>query len=254
VSAVALVAGSDPGSALRLGVSMTALQASIGALNDVHDARADAGHKPGKPIPSGDVSVAAARRVVVVGAGLGLLLAATVDLRVAALAVVVLGIGYVYDLVAKGTAWSWLPFAVGIPILPVYGWLGGAGELPEFFAALVPVAVVAGAALAVANARVDLERDAASGTTSIATRLGLDRSWWLHAALWVVVVAGALGWLAIEGRPDYDSIPVVLAAGVLTGGVAISRRGSPMTRERAWRIQAVGAGAALLAWVRAALG
>ena len=29
--------------------------------------------------------------------------------------------------VAKGTAWSWVPFAVGIPLLPVFAWLGAAG-------------------------------------------------------------------------------------------------------------------------------
>ena len=43
---------------------MTALQASIGSLNDVVDAPRDAGHKPGKPIPAGLVSAA-------IGAGRG---------------------------------------------------------------------------------------------------------------------------------------------------------------------------------------
>ena len=41
--------------------------------------------------------------------------------------VVVLAIGYGYDLRFKGTAWSWLPFAVGIPLLPVFGWVGATG-------------------------------------------------------------------------------------------------------------------------------
>ena len=53
---------------------MTALQASIGALNDIHDAPDDAGHKPGKPIPAGLVSVPAAWAVVVMGAALGIVL------------------------------------------------------------------------------------------------------------------------------------------------------------------------------------
>ena len=167
MGAVAVAAGADPARALGLGVSMTALQASIGALNDIHDAPDDAGHKPGKPIPAGLVSVPAAWAVVVTGAALGIGLGTLADVRVGVLAVVVLLIGYGYDLVAKGTAWSWLPFALGIPLLPVYGWLGATGDLPAFFIALVPMAMLAGAALAIANARADLERDVAAGTVSV---------------------------------------------------------------------------------------
>ena len=96
------------------------------------------------------------------------------------LAVVVLGIGLAYDLFAKGTAASWVPFAVGIPILPVYGWLGATGSLPDLFRLLVPVAAVAGAALAIGNALVDVERDRAAGDRSVALVLGRGRrpGWW----------------------------------------------------------------------------
>jgi 4-hydroxybenzoate polyprenyltransferase len=232
---------------------MTALQSSIGALNDLHDAPADAGHKPGKPIPAGLVPVSAARAMAAGGALLGLGLAATVDPRVAVLAVVVLAIGYGYDLVAKGTAWSWLPFAIGIPILPVYGWLGAAGSLPGFFGVLVPMAMVAGAALAIANARADEERDQAAGTTSIVTRLGLEGSWRLHAVLWVVVVALAAGWLAGDGVPSDRWVPVGGAAAVLAVGVVVGRRGDAARRERAWRVEAVAVAVALVAWLRAVL-
>src|SRR5688572_15846991 len=43
VAAVAIAAGADSARALGLGLSMTALQVSIGALNDIHDAPDDAG-------------------------------------------------------------------------------------------------------------------------------------------------------------------------------------------------------------------
>ena len=46
---------------------MTALQASIGSLNDLVDAPRDAGRKPGKPIPAGLGLAPARRRAVVVG-------------------------------------------------------------------------------------------------------------------------------------------------------------------------------------------
>lgn len=240
--------------AILLGVSMTALQVSIGALNDLHDAPDDAGRKPGKPIASGLVSVPVARSVTVGGAAVGVGLAALVDGRLAALAVVVLLIGFGYDLVAKGTAWSWLPFAVGIPILPVYGWFGAAGELPDFFAALIPIAMQAGAALAIANARADLERDLAAGTVSVATRLGLDRSWLLHAVLWLATAAVALGWLVFRGAEPLRTAGVVGAAGLIAALVIWSRDRGVGGRERAWEFEAAAAALALLAWITAVVG
>ncbi len=107
-----------------------------------------------------------------------------------ALAVVILAIGYAYDLAFKGTAWSWVPFAIGIPLLPVFALAWTVGTLPASFAILIPVAVAAGAALAIANARADLERDVAAGVDSIAVRLGLDRSWAVDAGLLALVGRG----------------------------------------------------------------
>jgi 4-hydroxybenzoate polyprenyltransferase len=253
VAAVAVLAGAVPGVALLLGVSMTALQVSIGALNDLHDAADDAGRKPGKPIPAGLVSVPVARAAMVGGAAVGVGLAGLVDGRLAVLGFVVLLIGYGYDLVAKGTAWSWLPFAVGIPILPVYGWLGGAGELPAFFAALVPMAVLAGAALSIANARADVERDQAVGTMSVATRLGLEGSWRLHAVLWLGAAGVALGWLAFRGAEPLRLVAFVAATGLIVAVVIWSRDRAPVGRERAWEFEAAGAALALLMWLIAAI-
>ena len=232
---------------------MTGLQVSIGALNDLHDVADDAGRKPGKPIPSGLVSVPVARAVAVGGAVVGIGLAALVDGRLAALAVVVLAIGYGYDLVAKGTAWSWLPFAVGIPILPVYGWLGGAGELPAFFTALVPMATLAGAALAIANARADLERDRAAAIVSVATRLGLEGSWRLQAILWLVTAAVGLGWLAFRGAEPLKAATFLGTAGLIGAVVIWSRERGPGGRERAWEFEAAGAALALLTWLIATI-
>lgn len=253
MAAVSIAAGADLLRSLGLGVSMTALQVSIGALNDIHDAPEDAGRKPGKPIPVGLVSVPAAWSVVVVGALLGIALGAATDVRVGALAVVVLAIGYGYDLGAKGTAWSWLPFAVGIPVLAVYGWLGAAGALPPFFIALIPMTVLAGAALAIANARADLERDVAAGTASVATRHGLEGSWRLHAGLWFLTVIVGVGWLAFRGVGPSQLVPIAAAAGLIGSAVAWSRARSPAGRERAWQFQALGGALALLAWLAAAL-
>ncbi|MDH5243475.1 MAG: UbiA family prenyltransferase [Chloroflexota bacterium] len=251
VLGVAAVAGAPLPDAIRLGLSMTALQASIGALNDIIDAPSDEGGKPAKPIPSGLVARPLARAVVIVAAAVGIGLAIPGGIGLVALAVLGLGIGIAYDLVAKGTAWSWLPFALGIPLLPVYGWYGATSSLPGWFVVLVPMAAVAGAALAVANAWADLERDREAGTTTIATALGDDRSRWAVAGLWatagtIAVVSGAAG-----GGSPAQLVAIAVGLGVVVVGIAIGHRAAPARRELAWEVQAVGAAITATAWVLA---
>jgi 4-hydroxybenzoate polyprenyltransferase len=230
---------------------MLALQASIGALNDVVDAPADAGRKHGKPIPAGLVAPRTARVVVVVAAGVGLVLAAATGLSTLVLALAVLGIGYGYDLAAKGTAWSWLPFAVGVPLLPVFAWVGAAGGLPAAFALLLPAAVGAGAALAMANARADFERDVAAGAESVATRLGPDRVWRAQAVLLALVAAVAVASLWVADATPASLVAAGLAVGVVALGVgwAAGSDASPSRRERAWEIEAIGVALLAAAWL-----
>ena len=248
-SAVAIIAGADPATAARLGFAMVALQASIGALNDLVDAPADAGRKPGKPIPARLVSVRAARVTTAVAAGLGLLLSVPSGPIAVALAVAILAIGYGYDLLAKGTAWSWLPFALGIPLLPVFGWLGADGRLPSAFVLLLPTAVAAGAALAIANSSADLERDEAAGLESVATRLGRDRAWAIEVALQAVVAVVAMASLWLRGVSPLVAAATVGAAFVIAGGLAVGRRAAQAGRQRAWELQAVGVALLAAVWL-----
>jgi 4-hydroxybenzoate polyprenyltransferase len=253
VAAVALIAGADVALAARLGVSMTALQASIGALNDVVDADQDAERTHDKPIPAGLITADGGRVVVVVAAAVGLVLAAISGTGLLILAGLVLVVGFAYDLVAKGTAWSWVPFAVGIPILPVYGWYGATGGLADWFAVLLPAAVLAGTALAIANALADVERDRTAGTGSIAVRLGEERSWAVHVACWAVVIVLAIGWLVARGEEPWPAgiVLVLAASSVIAVGVGLGRRADAHRRERAWEVEAVGAGLLAVAWLAA---
>ncbi len=253
-AAFALLAGGDPSTVLRLGVAMTALQVSIGMVNDLIDAPRDAGHKPGKPIPAGLVSPAIARVGAIVSAIAGLLLAAPSGPATVALAVVILVIGFGYDRFAKGTAWSWLPFALGIPLLPVFGWLGAVGTVPGSFVILVPTAVVAGAALAIANARADMERDAAAGVVSVATALGPDRAWILAASLLGFVGGVAIGSLLVIGPGPVALAGVALGIVVISVGTWLGRAADALRRERAWELQAVGVAVLAAAWLAGMMG
>lgn len=250
VTGVAVVATGDLPTAARLGASMTALQASIGALNDLVDAPSDAGHKPGKPIPRGLVEPWQARLVVAAGASIGLVLALGSGWWLVALGVAGLAIGYAYDLAAKGTAWSWVPFAIGIPILPLYGWFGAAGVVPDWFAAVLPMAILVGAAIAIANARADLERDEATGVGSVAARLGLARSWWVGTACLVAALAVAIGWLLANGDVSWPGFGVVLAgSAIAVAGTLVARAASPTGRERGWQALALGVALVAIGWV-----
>ena len=251
--AIAFLAGGSSGVALRIGLAMTLLQLGIGTVNDIVDAPRDAGRKTGKPIPAGLVPLSAAR--ITAGAcfiaGIGL--AALASPITGLLAPVVIAIGLVYDLRLKGTAWSWLPFALGIPLLPVFGWAGVTGGLPGPFLILLPAAVAAGAALAVGNALVDVERDRAAGVSSIAVALGPPRAWWVLVGLLASVLAIATGSVVVAGGG-----PVAVAAITIAGSVPVlaairSRAGSSALRERAWQAEAVGLAVLAALWIASAV-
>jgi len=242
---------------------MVLLQFSIGAVNDLHDAPRDAG-KPGKPIASGELTALVAMAIAGLAAAVGVLLAAAVGVPVG-LALIVLGIGYGYDLALKGTVLSWLPFAVGIPILPVYGWLVGGGTLPPAFVVILPVAFLAGAVLSIANADADAERDAAAGLDSLAIRLGpivaplvvlggqclvggiAVASLLLGEGLGVGALTTPGGLFAVAGAA---LVPIAGAASVARG----TRRVGAAARERAWRIEATGDALLAAAWLATAAG
>jgi 4-hydroxybenzoate polyprenyltransferase len=227
---------------------MVCLQAAIGAANDLIDAPRDRG-RPGKPIPARLVAPFEARVVAIVAAIVGLVLSVPSGPATTAVAALVLVVGLLYDLRLRGTAWSWLPFALGIPLLPVFAWLGGTGRLPGLFALLLPAAFAAGAALAIANALVDVERDRAAGSSSVADRLGAATAWAVHAVLQALVVAVALASLA-GARASLAALVVSLAGAVgIATGVALARSTRPPQRERGWELGAVGVAVLAVGWV-----
>src|SRR6185503_13128675 len=57
---------------------------------------------------------------------------------------------------------------------------------------LVPIAMLAGAALLVGNGIVDVERDMLAGKATLAVRIGRRRAWLAHAIALAVAVIAAL--------------------------------------------------------------
>jgi 4-hydroxybenzoate polyprenyltransferase len=249
--AIAALAGADAVRVLHLAVSMLAIQAAIGAANDWADAPADATSRSSKPIPAGLVGRSSAARVAMAAGAFGVGLAALLGPLPLAVAALGLAVGLAYDLRLKGTRWSWLPYAVGIPLLPVYAWVGATGALPPAVGVLVLLAVIAGAGLAVANALADLERDAGAGTETVATALGVARARRAGAALQGVVAGGAVGSVILLGGAAVGVVITVVGAILLMAGVAVGWRGSPVARQHAWELQGVAAGVMAAGWLAA---
>lgn len=250
MAVVAAIAGGTWLVALRLGVAMTCLQAGIGAANDLVDAPADGLLKPRKPIPRGLVGERAAGRLVALALVLGLGLSALSGPTTLVLALAGTAVGLAYDLRLKGTVWSWLPFAIGIPMLPLYGWVGaGGGPLPASLVVLLVTAVPAGAALAIANALGDLERDEAAARSSVARALGRRRAWLVGCGLQLSVGVVAVSVIVASGAVPWVPVLVGTGVGCIAAGLAWGRSADPWSREIGWELQAVGDAVLAVAWL-----
>jgi 4-hydroxybenzoate polyprenyltransferase len=111
--------------------------------------------------------------------------------------------------------------------------------------------MVAGAALAVANAVADVEGDLAAGIETVATSLGLDRARRIGGALWGLVILAALSSAALLGG---DAAWLAAAAGgsiVVLVGLALGWSGRPTTRRHGWEVQAVGIAIVAAGWLGA---
>ena len=236
---------------VRLGLAMLTIQFAIGAINDVADAGRDRRAKRAKPIPAGTVSLNGAAFLGVALLVVGLVLAGISGPGPLGLAAFGAGAGIVYDLRLKGTPVSWLAFTLGIPVLPLFAWLGASGTIPGAILVAAGVAVPAGAALAFANESPDMELDETAGVSSMSRLLGRRRAWAVGAALQAVVaVSAAVGFATLGGRPDLW--PVFLATVVVLGaGVALGAGASVRRRQRGWEVQAVAIGLLAAVWLAA---
>lgn len=242
------VAGAPAGRAAVLGVAMVALQVSIGALNDLVDVDRDRGRKLGKPLPTGLVGRRSALAVVIGGLVVGLGLSLALGPAVLVVALAGTATGYAYDLRLKGTAWGWLPFAIGIPLLPVYAWVGGVGRLPAAFLVLLPLAIAAGATIALLNGLVDVNRDRAAGLQTPVVRLGVDRARAAAAILVGAVVVGVVASLAWVAAEPIAWLAVFLGTGLTAIGLVLAGSDRATLRERGWEAGAVGLALLAAGW------
>jgi 4-hydroxybenzoate polyprenyltransferase len=250
--AIAALAGAGPVTVVAVAAAMALLQTSIGAANDLVDVDHDRVARPGKPIPSGRVTRRTALAYAVAAGVLGLGLSFVLGPLAAVVAATGYAAGLAYDAWLSRTALSWLPFAVGLPLLPAFSWAAARGHLPAALPGLAILGALAGAAVALSNGLVDVEGDQAAGGLGLAAQLGRPRA----EALLLLVDAALVALVGATAAVAAASGPVigVLAVGaLLLGGAAVAARSSrPGRRERAWEAEAIGLVLLAVAWLACA--
>ncbi|HEX2195277.1 MAG TPA: UbiA family prenyltransferase [Candidatus Limnocylindria bacterium] len=216
-------------------------QVFTGAVNDVVDRSRDAAAgRLEKPLAAGELSLDAA--LWIASAGLGLQLAASLQLGAAAL---LLGAGatasgLAYNLWLSRSPLSVVPYLVSFGLLPL--WVAaGVGASLERVAPAVPLVAPFAAAAHLANVTRDYAGDLALGSRNLAQVLGPRASVWLSYAIALAVGAGVGVALVLGGRGN----PAVIGLGLL--GLAAVAQGAG-SASRLWYGILVAAFAWCAAW------
>ncbi|HEY5486897.1 MAG TPA: UbiA family prenyltransferase, partial [Candidatus Limnocylindrales bacterium] len=209
-ASIALVAGAEPRIAARLALAMLCFQFAVGVTNDLADLPSDRLAHPSKPLVTGALASREALGIFILALSVAVVVAASVGIGPLAIGLVGFADGLLYDLRLKGTPFAWLAFAAGVGLLPAYAWFGATNGLPPTLLGVAGMAVLAGAALAFANALADLEKDAAAGTRTVATMLGRDRTLALDVCLVAVLQGVVLATTFLSG-PEAAPIAVEVA-------------------------------------------
>ncbi|WP_324649295.1 UbiA family prenyltransferase [Georgenia sp. H159] len=217
VTGLAVLLGVEAGLAaarvLLVGLAVLCGQLTIGWSNDLLDAGRDrAVGRTDKPLATGQLATrvvtAALAGAVVACAALSLAL----GWRAALAHLVVVAAGWAYNLGAKSTVLSWLPYVVAFGTLPAVPWLAlSPPALPPWW--MLAVGALLGAGAHVVNVLPDLAEDAVTGVRGLPHRLGARASGVLAV---VVLLAGtATGVLGPGGAVPPWAWSVLLAAGAL---------------------------------------
>lgn len=180
--------GAPPASTALFLMSVLVTQVAIAFHNNWCDRDLDAATKPWRLIPRGAMRPSTAQRVGWALFAIGLAVAVPLGPLVVLAIAIGTACGFLYDARLKRTIWSFAPFCVALPTLPVAAFLV-AGRAD----ALLAVAYLIGAPLVVAihlaDALPDIARDQAFGLRNLAVRLGTRRA---SVACWSGVVAAAV--------------------------------------------------------------
>jgi 4-hydroxybenzoate polyprenyltransferase len=226
-----IAAGGWPGlgTMLRLLGAMLGAQLAIGAVNELADAELDAVAKPDKPIPAGLVTRRGAG--LMAGCGASMMAVLSLTFGVASFLLCTLGtlVGIAYSIWFKRSIWSWVPYLIALPLLPIWVWTA-LDTLPAGLLAIYPIGAAAIIAVQIAQSLPDVTVDQETGVRTLAVVLGPDRA---RVVCWIaLLVAVALAVVlapSLTDRPEFVWLAGLIAIGLIGVNVAIwskdARRG-----------------------------
>jgi 4-hydroxybenzoate polyprenyltransferase len=206
----------------RLGPFLLALlltQLAISIHNDYCDRALDAVAKPWRVLPRGLV---APRTALGWSLGLllaGLLVAGLLGPWVAALVALGTGAGLLYNAWFKRSAWTWLPFWLGLPALPLCAFVVVDRVDPQLWL-VYPIGLPLVVAIYLADTLADIESDAALGVRGLAHRLGPRNA---RLACWAAVALGHGLALALWPSGHTPGLLAVLSIGLLIAAIVLDR-------------------------------
>ena len=230
----------------------TCRQFSISAFNDYYDRHVDQG-RPEKPVAAGQISPRVAWTIGAVFAVCSLVLSAFHSIPLLALTAVGLGGGLLYDVGLKYTAFSWLPFSIAFPTLPLWAWVGAhpGGEIPSRLLWVLPVGAVMVLVIHLADTIPDLASDTRVGVRGLAHRLGMRRSIALAVAAWTAGLLLTLAlWPFLGYRAEWYALGAIVGALLVLAGVLVYLRPNPSLKPGSFLLEA-GALALSIGWIGA---
>ncbi|MBI2202516.1 MAG: UbiA family prenyltransferase [Candidatus Rokubacteria bacterium] len=193
--------------------AVVATHGSFGALNDFCDFELDRAAKPSKPLVRGLVSRSFALALAVVLGVVGLILSQSLNWATFGFGLAVLIAGVWYDLGAKGTILSWVPYAIFIPSGPLWGF-AAAGRFEPFLLLAYPLGALVALGLNVSNTLPDLAEDVHHGIRGLPHMMGVERGLRLSWASFAAAMIGFAAASPLLGN-DWRILAPGLGVGVL---------------------------------------
>jgi 4-hydroxybenzoate polyprenyltransferase len=231
-------------------LAVIAIYGSIGALNDYCDYPLDKTAKPGKPLVRGLVSFRFALAQTAILGVIGMALSFALNWQTACFSALILALGIWYDIRAKRSLLSWVPYAVGVPTLPVWGF-AAAGRFERVLLMAYPLGALLSLALNMSNTLPDWEADVAFGLRALTHRLRRLQAILLSWSLYAAAIVGFAVSAPVVGN-NWNILGPGLVAGtivlmIMIGDYAIFR--SHQSLKRNWFAGGFLAGVVGLAWV-----
>jgi 4-hydroxybenzoate polyprenyltransferase len=234
-AALSTVAGARADQAALVAATMLGIHACIGSLNDYFDRHRDVGRAE-KPLASGTVPARAALVIAAVGVSCGLFAASQLGSLALTLAAAGAALGLVYNAGVKNTPLSWLPFALGVSIIPLFAWAAAGVAVPGTIVGLSLAAIPGGAGLALQNGLADRALDARAGLRGVVVRLGERRA----LVLALLAHGAAIGVVLTVAPARVAPVSLVVASLLMATGLACSGASTRWARQRGWELSALG--------------